>query len=188
MAGGLRKRIVPIAGLLLVIAITAGIFYFYHNHPGRIDSLRDYGYPGAFFISIIFNATVILPVGNMIILSALGANLPMPGPVIIGLVGGIGAAIGETTGYIAGRSGRDLISRRELYHRVEGWLRRWGWLTVFVLSVVPFIFDVVGLTAGALRFPFWKYFIFCWLGRTILYVSIITLAALGLKIVLPLFG
>lgn len=183
--GWLRRKIIPLVGLLLVIAITVGIFYFYRQYPGRIQELRHYGYLGAFVISIIFNATLILPSGSMLILAALGATMPLP--FVVGLLGGTGAAIGETTGYIAGRSGRGLVARSHMYSRVEGWVQKWGPMPIFIFSLVPFIFDLVGIAAGALRFPFWKYFLFCWLGRTILYVVVVSLAALGLRIVLPWF-
>ncbi len=186
--GWLRSKTVPLLGLLLVIVITVGIFYFYRHYPGRIEELKAYSYLGAFVISVTFNATLILPAGNMMILTALGANMPMPSPIIIGLVGGAGAAIGEIIGYIAGYSGRSLVARSKMYGRVEGWVRRWGTLTIFVFSLVPFIFDLVGIAAGALRFPFWRFFFFCWLGRTILYVGFVSLAALGLKIMLPWLG
>ena len=184
--GWLRGKSVPLLGLLLVVAITVGIFYFYRNYPGRIEELKTYGYLGAFIISIIFNATLILPAGNMLILMALGAT--MPSPVIVGLVGGTGAAIGEIVGYIAGNSGRGLVARSRMYGRVEGWLRKWGWLTIFLFSVVPFVFDLVGIAAGALRYPFWRFFIFCWLGRILLYMVMVTVAAYGLKIWMPWLG
>ncbi len=183
--GWAKKWLVPAAGLVFVVAITAGIFYFYKNYPGKFNQLQSYSYLGAFIISVTFNATLVLPAGNMVILVALGANLPMPGPVIVGLVGGTGAAIGEMTGYIAGRSGSNLLARGKLYHRVERWVERWGGLTVFVFSIVPLVFDLVGIAAGALRYKFWKFLLYCWLGRMLLYVTVITLAALGLKSVFP---
>lgn len=182
----LRGKAIPLAGLILVIAITVGIFYFYRQYPGRIEELKAYGYLGAFVSSIIFNATLILPAGNIAILTALGVSLSSP--VLVGLAGGSGAAIGEITGYIAGRSGRGLLTRSQMYGRVEGWVQRWGWLTILIFSVVPFVFDLVGLAAGALRYPFWKFVIFCWLGRVILYIGFVSLAAWGFEIVLPWFG
>jgi len=184
--GWLRRKIIPLASLLLVVAITVGIFYLYRQYPGRIEELKTYGYLGAFVISVTFNATLILPAGNMLILAALGAA--MPSPVVVGLVGGAGAAIGEIIGYIAGHSGRGLVARSQIYNRVEGWVQRWGALPIFIFSLVPFVFDLVGIAAGALRFPFWKFFFFCWLGRTILYVVFVSLAAWGFKVVLPWFG
>lgn len=182
----LRGKIIPVVGLILVIVIMVFILWYYRQHPGMFRELRAYGYLGAFIISIILNATIILPVSNMAVMMTLGAT--MPSPVIVGLVGGLGAAIGELTGYVAGRSGRTLVARRQLYSRVENWMRRWGWLTIFVLSIVPFVFDLVGIAAGALRLPLWKFFIPCWLGRTLLYVAMVTLAALGLKILVPWLG
>jgi membrane protein YqaA with SNARE-associated domain len=183
--GWIRKQLVPIFSLFFVAAITAGIFYFYKEYPEKVNQLQSYSYLGAFIISVTFNATLILPAGNMVVLVALGANLPMPGPVIVGLVGGTGAAIGEMTGYIAGRSGRDLLARGNLYHRVEHWVQRWGGLTIFVFSIVPLVFDLVGIATGALRYSFWKFVLFCWLGRMVLYVTVITLASLGLKSFFP---
>ena len=94
----------------------------------------------------------------------------MPMPWLVGVVGGLGAGIGEMTGYLAGRSGRGLLARNKVYNRVEGWVKKWGWLAVFVIVDCPFAFDVVGIIAGALRMPVWKFFIACWLGRTISYI------------------
>ncbi len=186
MLAWLRKRIVPLAGLLLVIAIMAGILYIKIQCPERIEGLEKYGYLGAFVISIIFNATLILPVGNMLVQMTLGATVLSP--VLVGLAGGVGATIGETTGYIAGRSGRGLISRSQMYGRVEGWVKKWGVLTIFVFSIVPFVFDLVGIAAGALRFPFWKFFLACMAGRIVLYVSMVWLASLGYKVIVPWFS
>lgn len=182
----LRRNIVSLAGLLLAIAVIVGVFYFYSQFPGRIDELKKYGYLGAFIVSIVLNATLILPVSNMAVLMALGAT--MPSPILVGLVGGFGAAIGETTGYIAGRSGRGLVAKRRIYSRVEGWLRRWGWLTIFVLSGIPLFFDLVGIAAGALRFPFWRFILLCFLGRAISYILMVWLASLGYKLVPVLFS
>jgi len=180
------KRLVPIAGLLLVAAIMAGILYISMECPEKINDLKHYGYTGAFIISVIFNATLILPAGNILVQMALGATVL--NPFLVGIVGGAGAAVGETTGYIAGRSGRGLVSKRRMYAKVEGWVRKWGVVAIFLFSVVPFVFDLVGIAAGALRFPFWKYFLACMLGRVFLYVLVVWLASLGYDFVLPWFN
>ncbi len=179
----LKRNFIPLLALLLVIAITVGIFYFYKYYPGRVDQLRGYGYLGAFLISLTLNATIILPAGNILILSVLGAALPSA--IVVGLAGGAGAAIGEITGYMAGYSGRGLAQRSKMYNRVEGWMRRWGTMTIFIMSVVPFIFDLAGIAAGVLRFPFWKFFLLCWLGRTLLYIGAVLIGAWGWEVLLP---
>jgi len=183
----IKKKFIPLLALLLVITITVGIIYFYKNYPDRVDQLKSYGYLGAFLISLTLNATVILPAGNILIISAFGA-VPTLSPVMVGLVGGAGAAMGEITGYMAGYSGRGLAERSKMYNRVEGWMRRWGTLTIFIMSVVPFIFDLAGIAAGVLRFPFWKFFLLCWLGRTLLYIVVALAGAWGWEAVLRLFS
>lgn len=180
----LKKRLIALSGLLVSLAIMAAIFLVYLNNPDIFKNLEKYEYPGAFIISVILNATLLLPVSNMALMIAIGATLPMPW--LVGIAGGAGAAIGEMTGYIAGRSGRGLLAKNKIYHRVEGWVKRWGWLAVFVLSIVPFAFDIVGIIAGALRMPTWRFFLACWAGRTISYVFVVWMGSLGLRI-LPWF-
>jgi uncharacterized membrane protein YdjX (TVP38/TMEM64 family) len=166
----LKKSIVPLAGLLGALAVFVIVGWLYLRYPDFFENLKTYGYLGVFVISLILNATVIIPVSAMAVISSLGGALPSP--FLVGLAGGAGAAIGEMTGYIAGRAGRDLLAKNRIYVRVEGWVQRWGMFAVFVLSVFPFLFDIVGIIAGATRMPVWKFLIACWLGRTILYIAV----------------
>jgi len=188
----LKKKLIPLLTLLFVIAITVGILYFYQQYPGRLDELKAYGYWGAFLISLFGNAAVILAAPVLPILATIGVVLypdtgPL-GPIIVGLVGGAGAGIGEMTGYMLGYSGRPIVEKVKLYKRLVVWLRRWGALAIFILSIVPFFFDIVGIVAGVLRFPIWKFLLACWLGRTILYVGIVLAAAYGWEAALRFFG
>jgi len=186
-----RKRLVPLLTLLMVIAISVGLFFCGRN-PEIVAELKSYGYFGAFLISLIGNASVLLPGIVLPILSAWGAFLylhfGLVGPVMVGLAGGAGAAIGEIVGYMAGYGGRGIVENNKLYERLVGWVRRWGAVAILVFALVPLFFDLVGLAAGALRFPLWKFILLCWLGRTILYVGFVVLAAWGWETLLPYFG
>ncbi len=182
----LSRRIIPLLVLLLAVAIMVGVYCFYRNYPEEIARLKGYGYLGVFLISLIFNATIVLPVGNILVLAVLGATLPSA--TLVGLAGSTGAAIGELTGYMAGYSGQALVQRREAYARVEGWVKKWGAVTIFFLSVIPFFFDLAGIAAGVLRFPLWKFLIACWLGRTILYIVVALAGAQGWEAVLRYLG
>jgi membrane protein YqaA with SNARE-associated domain len=181
----LRGKIVPLVGLLAVIAIVVCVFYFYWRNPGMFKELKAYGYFGAFVITIILNASILLPVSSIAVVMTLGATLPSS--VLVGVAGGLGAAVGEMTGYVAGRSGRGLLAKSNMYNRVESWVARWGWIAVFIMSVFPLVFDIVGIIAGALRFPLWKFLVACALGRIISYVVMATLASWGVKL-LPWFS
>ena len=182
----MKKRIIPLLTLLLAVGIMVGVLYFYRHYPEVTIQLKSYGYLGAFLISLVFNATVILPAGNILILAVLGAALPSA--VLVGLAGGVGATIGEITGYVAGYSGRALVQRQKTYIRVESWVEKWGPLTIFFISMVPFIFDLAGIAAGVLRLALWKFLLACWLGRSILYVVVALAGARGWETVLRWLG
>ncbi len=187
----LRNKAIPLLTLLLVVAISVGLFLLGRD-PELVARLRSYGYLGAFLISLIGNASVLLPGIVLPILSGLGIVMysatGLAGPVIIGLAGGAGAALGEVVGYMAGYSGRGIVERSHLYGRLVAWVRRWGTIAIFIFTLVPLFFDLVGLAAGALRFPLWKFILICWLGRSLLYTVFILLAALGWEAVLPYLG
>ena len=184
--GWVRNRLLPLLALLLLIGIVVGVFYFYRSYPERVETLKGYGYLGAFLISLTLNATIILPAGNFLVLAALGAVLPSA--TMVGLAGGIGAAIGELTGYMAGYSGQAIVSKQKVYTRLKEWVEKWGALTIFFLSVAPLFFDLAGIAAGVLRFPLWKFFLACWWGRTILYLVVAWGGALGWEVVLRFLG
>lgn len=184
--GWVRNRLLPALGLVLIIGIVIVVFFFFRSYPERIEALAGYGYLGAFFISVLLNATIVLPAGNFLVLATMGAVLPSA--TLVGLAGGLGAAVGELTGYAAGYSGQAIVSRQRVYTRLKGWVERWGMLTIFILSVVPFVFDLAGIAAGVIRFPLWKFFLACWLGRTILYLVIAWGGALGWEALLNFLG
>ncbi len=172
-----KTRLIPILGLLVILGIVVGVFLLWRYHPEKIEELQELGYLGAFAISLALNATIVLPAGNFLIIATLGAALPSA--TLVGIVGGLGAAIGEFTGYAAGYSGQAIIQKQKLYARLEGWMKRWGFLTIFILSAVPLFFDLAGIAAGALRYKAWKFFLACWLGRTILYILIAWAGVMG---------
>jgi len=184
------KRIIPLLTLLVVIAVIVLLFF---RGEEAIAELKGYGYLGAFLISLIGNASVLLPGIVLPILSGLGVFLyhstaNLAAPVIVGLLGGAGAAIGEIVGYMAGYSGRAIVLRQQRYNQLQRGVEKWGAVAIFIFTLVPLFFDLVGLAAGALRFPLWKFILICWLGRTILYVTLVVLAALGWQAILPYFG
>jgi membrane protein YqaA with SNARE-associated domain len=147
--------------VFLVLAISVLIFSF----RDRFAELAAIGYPGIFLVSLLGNATIILPAPSLALVFAMGSALP---PLLVGLAAGVGEALGELTGYAAGFGGRAVIEDQKLYDRLEAWMQRRGWITVFVLSVFPNpFFDLAGIAAGTLRYPLWRFLLVCWLGKTI---------------------
>lgn len=179
---GLKKRVIPLLTIVLVIAITVALFLYRE----KVAELGNYAYLSAFLISLVANATIILPVPGLGILIGLGASF---NPILVGLVGAVGGTIGEMTGYTAGYSGRGLAGSKKMYARAEGWMRKRGFLAVFLFALFPFLpLDVAGLAAGALRFPLWKFLLACFLGKTVLYIVVIQTGAWGWEALLRFLG
>jgi membrane protein YqaA with SNARE-associated domain len=161
MKPGLRLALTRALALLIVVAISVFVFI----NRDKAEELAAYGYIGIFVLSFLAYATVFLPAPGVAVVFTFGAVL---NPWIIALVAGSGAALGEFIGYLAGYSGQGIAGRAKIYDKLEGWMRKNGILTVFVLSAIPNpIFDLAGLIAGILKMPFVKFFVACWLGETL---------------------
>jgi uncharacterized membrane protein YdjX (TVP38/TMEM64 family) len=155
-----RDLYLRILVLILVLGITACIFVF----RDRVTNLAGYGYLGAFLISLLSSATIILPVPGIAVIFALGATYD---PYLVGLAAGAGSALGELSGYMAGYSGQGVFRKSKTYLRMEHWMERRGSLVIFVLAFVPNpIFDLAGAAAGILKYPVWKFLLVCFLGKT----------------------
>jgi uncharacterized membrane protein YdjX (TVP38/TMEM64 family) len=150
-------------GALYFVGVAALLVVFREH----ITDFRQYGYLGAFLISLVASATVILFIPSVPVIFTLGGIL---NPFFIGLAAGLGEGIGEFTGYLAGRSGRAFFKGRPtvIHPRLQRWIKGRGFLTIFISSSIfnPFA-SVVGATAGASRFPAWKFFLAVWAGKTL---------------------
>jgi len=170
---------------LMVIGIAALAVAF----KEELANFKEYGYLGAFLVSLMAAATIIIYIPGVPVIFALGGILP--NPFFVGLAAGLGEAIGEFTGYLAGRGGHAFLKEKYAgtYSRVEEWMKKKGSLTLFISAAVfdP-IFDLIGATAGALRFPPWKFFLLCWAGKTIKGTGVALLGWWGLSYLLDWFG
>jgi uncharacterized membrane protein YdjX (TVP38/TMEM64 family) len=130
------------------------------------DYIRSSGYTGVLFMALIGSASPIWPFpGSAAAFVAGGFGL---NPIIVGLAAGIGEAIGELTAYVVGHGSQGVIVKWKRYKQIEGWTARHGALTIFLVSAIPnFFIKLVVVASGALRYPWWKFFLLCWGGKTI---------------------
>ena len=182
----LKKRVIPWLTLLLVTAVSIGLFVFSQRYPEVMEEFENYGYLGAFLLCMVSNATVILPVPGILLFLPIVTAF---NPVLLGLIGATGGIIGEITGYMAGYSGSVMIQDSRVYTRMEGWMRRWGAWAVFIFAAVPLLpLDVAGIVAGAIRFPLWKFLLVAWVGKSLKYIGLLVAGYYGLELVLPYFS
>jgi membrane protein YqaA with SNARE-associated domain len=141
--------------------------------------LRTFGYLGAFSIAAVANASVILPIPYYPVIARLAQVLNVWGVI---LSAAFGSAVGETVAFFPGRTGRGVVKQT----RVNNWIGRqmqkpWrGGLLLFAFSAPPNpAFDIAGLVAGAVGFPFWLFLSSVFLGR-IVRMSLVAFAGLTL--------
>jgi membrane protein YqaA with SNARE-associated domain len=170
---------------LTVVAILAALgatLYFRE----RFRELEQYGYAAVFLVGLISNATLILPVPGLAVSSVLGGVF---NPWLVGLVGGLGQALGELTGYMAGYSGQTWADDYPVYERLTRWMQRYGALTIFFLAFIPNpLFDVGGMIAGALRLPLWKFLVSCIAGKVSKNVIFALAGYYGIDVLFTLCG
>ncbi len=157
-----RVTILRILTLVGVVALIAALFIF----RNQVKKLQDYGYIGIFLLSIAANATIIIPLPGVAFTTAMGAIF---NPVGVAIAAGLGASIGELSGYMAGFSGQGVAERSTLYHRLTSWMKEHQKLAYGAIILLAFIpnplFDLAGMASGALRLPLWKFLIACAIGK-----------------------
>ncbi len=150
---------------LITFLLVIGITVYIYTIRDRVQDFAAYGYPGILLISILANATIILPAPGVAVVFAMGGVFS---PFMVGLVAGLGSTIGELSGYAAGFSGQAVVEHVRLYNRITGWMQLYGGPTIFVLAAIPNpFFDLGGIAAGALKMPVQKFFVWCLLGKII---------------------
>jgi len=179
--------IVGIIGVVITLLMAMAVVYYWEF----VQTLEGYGYLGAFLISILGGATIIVPVPMLAVVFALGGVLT---PYWVGVAAGLGETIGALIIYMTGHgAGMALFSSngklQSAYARMMGLMERRGSLTLFLLSAIlnPFFYPAA-LAAGALRFGIRKYFIICWAGKTIKGLTVAYAGYWGLRGILRMLG
>ena len=162
------------------------------------ERLRTFGYSGVFIANLVSTATVFVPVPG---LTAVGQALiiqqgDLLNPVLVGLLGGTGMALGEVTAYAAGAVGSEVAEEgqiqaprlvRPLVLRVIRWIdwlmQHYGFATLLTLSAIPNpTFELAGITAGAVRMSFPRFMLAVLIGKNIRGLLLAFLGAFGVDV------
>ncbi len=162
-----KKTRSAIGWRILALIIAVGLTLAIYLYRDRVVQYASYGYLGLFVVSVVGNATILLPMPSLAATFVAGGIL---NPWLVALVSAAGMSIGELSGYLAGIGGTAIVEprNRERYQRLEDWMRRHGFLTIFVLGTIPNpFFDLAGVAAGILHFPLWYFLLACFLGKLV---------------------
>ena len=169
----LLQRILLTLGLSLLVTIVV--------FAGRewILRLGEWGYLGAFLVNVASSATIMLPAPGAAVILVMGADF---NPIILGIAGGLGSAVGELTGYMVGMTGYDTVSKNQYYARIGRFVRRYGGIIFLTFSMLPLApLDIAGITAGATRYPVSKFLFYVALGKIVKFTLIAYAGAFSLE-------
>jgi len=158
--GGRRRTALALVGTVVLVVGAFATMVWLTSDPERralVEALvqSPVGLVVLFGLAALSTATLILPAPGLALTAIAGAA---GDPIVVGVVAGLGQAVGELTGYAAGRSGRSMLPQTAMTVRLEDWLRRRGMIVIFVLSAVPNpVFDLAGIAAGVVGMPVSRY-------------------------------
>ena len=196
---GFKKKayIFGVFGAVTTLLMAGAVIYFWEF----VNELGGYGYLGAFLISVLGGATIVVPVPMLAVLFALGGVMkpsfgPLFGPLFVGAAAGLGETLGALTIYMTGYGGGSALINlnhgriQALYSRLTSWMERRGSLTLFVLSATLFnpFFYPASLAAGAVRFGIQRYSLICLGGKTIKGLTVAYAGYWGLRGLLRMLG
>src|SRR4030066_1826978 len=126
----------------------------------------QYGYVGIFLISLLGATSVFIPIPSSAVIFILGGN-PNFEPLWIAVFAGLGAAVGELSGYLIGLGGRKVIGVR--YKRKMDILmklfQRFGPIVIFVFALTPLPDDLLFIPLGVMRYKILHAFIPALIGK-----------------------
>ena len=159
--------VVVIATIVLLTVGMHGIHYLTHLLIGL-------GYLGAFLSGILGTSSLmvaIFPPQVLVFLMsapAFGFN-----PLLVGILAGLGAGIGQYFHYYIGEGGRFLLSekRRASMDKWEARIDKYGALLIFLFAVTPLTpDDLIWIPLGIMKYPKLKALVSAILGKTIMLV------------------
>ncbi|MBN2126766.1 MAG: DedA family protein [Candidatus Diapherotrites archaeon] len=182
-----------IAGMLFVILILSIIYFYYSDPKGfeetLLEFINSFGYLGLFLVAIIANASILLPLPlDFFVLILAGLSKSIIDVLLIGLVCGIGSAVGEMSAYIIGlmgvKSAEKFIKKEtDKLDEIERRLRSSGMIFIFLGAFTPFPFDLIGIAAGIIKFDPKRFFVAAALGKILRYELLALAGFYGIELI-----
>ena len=126
------------------------------------------GYLGLFGLTLLSSGSIIIPVPGLAAVCVAAAPEVGLDPLAVALISALAQALGELSGYLAGRSGANIIQKTRYYPTIQKGMQQHGALVLFVLAAIPNpVFDVAGMTAGSLEYSVRSFLIFVFAGKVL---------------------
>lgn len=166
---GKTKEILEAVVLLLIFA--TWIILIYNFSPTEVVAFvgTENGYFLALVLALIGGTSIVFPFPYHIVIFTLAAG--GLNPFLLGFFAGTGVFVGDSTSYLVGYAGREIIAGKmqRLFKKLYDWaIKKPKWvLPIFLYvysSVIPIPNDFIIVPLGFARYPYLKVVIPLWLG------------------------
>ena len=166
---------------LLFTVILCLVAIYYKDYLLGMAALATYGLLGMLIVAFLGGSLlsmIAIPVPYWLLVftlpSILAPKFQIGAPILVGLVSGAGASLGQLFTFMLGYGSRDLSQKlayrvnRNFYDRAMNLAQKHGSLAVFLMSAMinPFHLPMT-FAMASLRFPRWKFFLYSLLGNIV---------------------
>lgn len=163
-----NSKILGVGEILISVFIAIIAFFI---SPLFSESFKEWSYLGFFIFSLVSSATLFIPISSTLLVIAIAKDF---NPILLGLSVGIGSAIGELTGFFAGKGGNILLKEKfPFFDQYKDLIKKADIPFLFLVSFIPNpFFDIAGITAGLLNISIWRFLLPVMLGKSLRFILI----------------
>ena len=164
----IQKAVIFVVSTVLLLGTTAALLPY-------IDDIGVWGYLGAFAVTGLSSATVVMPSPGFAAVIVMAKDLNW---LLLGISAGIGGALGELTAYYVGTQGTETLEGHKSYEWFQRGMKRLGGGIILVSALIPLIpVDAAGLIAGAVRYPVARFLLYLTIGKVVMTTALMFLSA-----------
>ncbi len=142
------KKVTLVFGILFLVL--TGLISF------KPDPFLRFGYLGVFVFNLFGAGTILV--------FSLARHMNVFG---LAFFTALGMAFNDSVAWLIGNSGETIIPKSKKTERIENTVQKYGVFALFVWSLLPIPYDIIGLVAGYLGVSYKRYIIPTFLGKFI---------------------
>lgn len=129
--------------------------------------VSNLGYIGMFLVSFIGALSIFLPIPYTTLILFFSSKMD---PILLSISSGLGAGLGEVSGYLLGLAGRKALSKEEKkrVEKIKLFLGKYGLLAVFIFALTPLPDDLLFIPLGLMRYPIAPVLLVCIFGKILM--------------------
>jgi membrane protein YqaA with SNARE-associated domain len=181
----MSRRVVYSIVLLVIVSWSVALYFV--SPEAIVSSLGATTLPAVFVAGVLGGTSIIFPFPYYLVVvtaSAGGAN-----PLLVGLSAGLGVIVGDTTSYLVGRAGREVLPAKAagaiafVQRRVSDihTVKFYAFLFVYG-AVMPLPNDIVMVPLGAAGVPYWRVILPFGAGNILFNIVVAWLSARGVSL------